>query len=83
MHVVVMPRFDFSWKCRDCGMTSRKEPHRRLQDHMHLTHGKVWSDAQNQYVVKANDENESRLVDRGRSGVCDLVLRNSADGDVV
>ena len=50
MHVVVMPRFDFSWKCRDCGMTSRKEPHRRLSDHMSAVHNKVWSDDASAYV---------------------------------
>lgn len=32
------------WKCRDCGMTSRKEPHNRLSDHMEIAHGKRWSE---------------------------------------
>lgn len=31
-------RFDFSWKCPVCGMHQRKEPHRRLADHMAAAH---------------------------------------------
>jgi hypothetical protein len=31
-------------------MTSRKEPHRRLADHMHAEHGMVWCDNQNAFV---------------------------------
>lgn len=42
----------FSWKCRDCGMTSSKEPHRRLEDHMDAAHGKVWSDRDNAYIER-------------------------------
>ena len=43
-------KLDFSWKCGQCGMTSRKEPHRRLADHMHAEHGMVWCDKQNAFV---------------------------------
>ena len=41
---------EFSWKCGQCGMTSRKEPHRRLADHMHAEHGMLWSDSENAFV---------------------------------
>jgi len=32
------------WKCSDCGMTSRKEPHKTLSDHMEIAHRKRWSE---------------------------------------
>lgn len=33
----------FSWKCPDCGETSRREPHWRLDDHMAQRHNKRWA----------------------------------------
>ena len=62
LHVIVMPRLDFSWKCRDCGITSRKEPHRRLSDHMMVVHDKVWSDDVNAYVTLPELTSEERAL---------------------
>lgn len=42
----------FSWKCQDCGMTSRREPHRRLCDHMESSHGKAWDEQASEYRCK-------------------------------
>lgn len=39
-------------------MTSRKEPHRQLSEHMYHSHGKVWSEGQQQYVVEFAGGNE-------------------------
>lgn len=51
-----------SWKCRDCGMTSRKEPHRRLSDHMLLAHSKVWSEDERAYVALPELTSEERAA---------------------
>ena len=56
MHVVVMPRFDFSWKCPVCKMHQRKEPRRSLSEHMAAAHDMVWSDEQNEYIRKQADQ---------------------------
>lgn len=51
------------WKCRDCGMTERKEPHLQLSDHMQRYHGKTWSEARGMYehVSTANPEREAAI----------------------
>lgn len=46
-------RLRFDWKCPDCGMTQRKEPHRKLADHMEAAHGKRWSDEAQRYLTPA------------------------------
>ena len=43
---------DFSWKCGQCGMTSRKEPNRKLEEHMNAVHAMAWSDEKNTYVIE-------------------------------
>jgi hypothetical protein len=43
-----------TWKCAICGMTDRREPHRRLSDHMEVIHGQVWCDKLQKYVLKTN-----------------------------
>ncbi len=43
-------RRSFTWKCQDCGMTERKEPHLRLSDHMVRTHDKKWNAVEQRYV---------------------------------
>jgi hypothetical protein len=37
-------------------MHQRKEPHRRLSEHMAAAHDMVWSDEQNKYVKKQSDQ---------------------------
>jgi hypothetical protein len=39
-----------------CGMPQRKEPHRRLSEHMEAKHDMVWSDEHNKYVKKQSDQ---------------------------
>lgn len=53
------------WKCPDCGMTERKEPHRRLAHHMEAAHGKRWSDERGEYVLMDKKEAEKFPVDTG------------------
>lgn len=45
-----MARRLHTWKCRDCGMTGHKEPHRTLPDHMAAAHNKIWSEKKLAYV---------------------------------
>lgn len=49
-----------TWKCAICGMTDRREPHRRLSDHMEVIHGQVWCEKLQKYVAK-KVENQNRL----------------------
>jgi hypothetical protein len=37
-------------------MHQRKEPHRRLSEHMAAAHDMVWSDEQNKYIKKQADQ---------------------------
>jgi hypothetical protein len=54
------------WKCRDCGMTSRKEPHNTLSDHMEIAHGKRWCESTRAF------ETISRRVDTEGRDVTEL-----------
>ena len=61
-----MPRFNSSWKCADCGITQRKEPHRKLADHMLEAHEKTWDELSNTYIKKKGVTNariEYRVID--------------------
>jgi len=51
-------------------MTSRKEPHRQLSDHMQAAHGKVWDEVKRQYVSET-----SRLQDAAIQFLIDAVRR--------
>lgn len=41
----------FSWKCGDCGATSKKEPHWSLTEHMAARHGKRWAGEERGFVA--------------------------------
>lgn len=49
-----------SWKCPDCGMTSRKDPRHSLSGHMYQQHGKSWDNARNAYTTQQDDDAKGR-----------------------
>jgi hypothetical protein len=41
----------FEWKCPVCNIRQRKEPHRRLSEHMAAAHSMKWSREHNRYIT--------------------------------
>ena len=56
------------WKCPDCGMTERKEPHNRLKDHMLENMGSGGTNLR--ILIRWNRINEQRRTTATIGGSC-------------